>query len=593
MSRAPDLEPENLSVLGKAWAARNQDQRQALFLAQRLNIDPALAAVLAGREVDLEQAQDYLEPKLSAMPDPYVLKNMEQACILVQKALKEGQKIAIFGDYDVDGLTATTLMTRALRSVDHEPLTYIPDRFSEGYGPNIPAIHKLHGAGAQMIIFVDCGTAAVEAIAAAKELGLSVIIIDHHQGSSPLPAADALVNPNHMHDSSQLGQLCAAGVVFMFLVALFRLLRKDGYKNLPDLRSALDLVALATVCDVVPLQGLNRIFVSAGLQVIRSWENTGLRALFALSNNADQPNVSTLGFHLGPRLNAGGRIAHASAGLELLLESDPQKAAIMAATLDSLNAERQEIEASVFEQALAQLAARKDQGDPRCIFVAGEDWHEGVIGVVAGRLKELYYRPSFVFSYNGDMAKASARSIAGVDIGALVSAAKQLGLITAGGGHAMAAGLSLKREQMQAFQDFITSKMSEIDSKTLVPRLLYDDIKRIKAVNHQLYTALQRAAPYGQGNAEPRLIIPSASIKSLRAVGQTKEHFALVLQDHSGASIKAMAFRATTTGLATALQRAHKGGTFAFIGKLREDAWAGAQSVQFLLEDISETFATD
>ena len=586
MSVSPALLEVEASATGKRWEARCEDGRAAMMFAQRLQIPQSLAAVLVARGIDLKAAPGFLDPRLAAlMPSPSTLQGLDAAVELLIEAIEGKWQVARFGDYDVDGVSSVALMVRALSALGLKPLTHIPNRITEGYGPNLPALKALHSKGAKLVIMLDCGTTSFDVLEQAKTLGLKLVVIDHHQAEPRLLAVDAIVNPNRLDDESGLGSLCAAGVVFMVLVGLFRALRTQGYQELPDLRSVLDLVALATVCDVVALRGLNRAFVAQGLKVMSSWQNKGLKALFQLSKLSERPSAGALGFHLGPRINAGGRVALASAGLELLVCEDQAQAMQLAQRLDILNQERQAIEKDVLEQALEE--AEQQSGEGRFILASGEGWHEGVIGIVAGRLKERFYRPAFILSLNGESAKGSARSIPGVDIGALVTAARQAGLLLSGGGHAMAAGLSMTRANIPDFIAFLKERLKDLKDEALCPRLGIDSVLALKGVNFVLYKQLQRAAPFGQGNPEPRLVIRRCFVENLRAVGAGQDHYALRLGDGERAKLKAIAFRCAGEPLGQALQAAQKGRAYSLAGHLRDDPWAGPEAVQFIVEDAA------
>ncbi len=578
------------SASGKRWEFRGKDARQAEFLSQKLGISATLGAVLEARQIDFDYAPHFLNPRLrELMPDPSVLADMDQAAALVAGALAAGQKIALFGDYDVDGMSSTAMLRKALVAYGHEPLVYLPNRQKEGYGPNVAAMETLAGQGAELLITIDCGITAFEPLDRAKELGLQVLVLDHHKAEARLPEVDAVVNPNRIDDDSELGYLCAGGVVFLFLVALQRRLKEANFftsdRRPVDLREALDLAALATVCDVVPLVGLNRVLVKQGLSVLGQRDNIGLRALLECCRLHEALNASTLGFQLGPRLNAAGRIGSAGLGLELLTTGDFDRAQRIAQQLDRQNDERKALEAAMIEQAEDQVRHHKG----RFLVAEREGWHEGVIGIVAGRLKERYHRPALVLTWNGDEAKGSARSIPGFDLGALVLQAKHRGLLTAGGGHAMAAGLSLTREQLPAFLAFAEKQLESLDEDTMVPRLGVDAVIGLPGARIRLVEEVQQAAPFGQANPEPRFALAGVSVDHLSAVGAGKEHYRLRLsQAGQSYKLKAMAFRAAGSPLGQFLQQASAGKQpIAIAGHLRADNWSGPQAVQMLVDDVA------
>ncbi|MEX2248435.1 MAG: single-stranded-DNA-specific exonuclease RecJ, partial [Parvibaculum sp.] len=458
------------SVSGRAWVSRLADDRLALAIAQREGLPEIVARVLAGRGVAPEDCAAYLAPSLkSLMPDPRALVDMEKAAARVARAIMDGEKVAVFGDYDVDGATSSALLHRFFRAVGSELRVYIPDRIREGYGPNAPALLRLKQEGIGLVVTVDCGTMAHKALGLAADAGLPSIVIDHHQAEPALPPAYALVNPNRLDDESGLGQLAAVGVAFLFVVAINRALRDAGFyagRAEPDLMQWLDLVALGTVCDVVPLTGLNRAFVAQGLRVMARRRNVGLAALADVARMNGAPSTYHLGFLLGPRVNAGGRVGRADLGARLLVTEDEEEARALAEELNVMNAERQAIEAQVLEEALAQVEARLSASrvntPPPLILAQARGWHPGVIGIVASRLKDKYDRPTFVLAFDAKgEGKGSGRSIAGVDLGRAVTAALEAGLLVNGGGHAMAAGITLGENKLEAFEAFLTKRLEE------------------------------------------------------------------------------------------------------------------------------------
>ncbi|MEE8173642.1 MAG: single-stranded-DNA-specific exonuclease RecJ, partial [Alphaproteobacteria bacterium] len=452
------------SVSGKRWRSRLQDERAALGLAQQLEISEILARVLAARGIEAEDAERFLNPVLrDALPDPSRLRDMDKAAARLAEAIQAGEKIAVFGDYDVDGATSGALILRFLEAVGSSGAYYIPDRAREGYGPNTPALLSLAEQGVALVVTVDCGISAFEPLQAAADAGLSVIVVDHHIAEPRLPAATAIVNPNRLDDDSGLGHLAAVGVTFLLLVALNRTLRQAGHYDAacpePDLLGLLDLVALGTICDVVPLTGLNRALTVQGLKVMARRGNVGLAALSDSAGLDAAPTAYHAGFVLGPRVNAGGRVGESSLGIRLLTTSDADAAHAIAAQLGELNKQRQAIEADVLDAASAQIEARGETPAP-ILIAAGAGWHAGVVGIVASRLKERYSRPAIVIAVAGGQGKASCRSIAGVDIGAAVTAARQAGLLLNGGGHAMAAGFTVAEDQLEALGSFLMERLA-------------------------------------------------------------------------------------------------------------------------------------
>ena len=502
------------SVSGRAWVDRldTSAARNATAIGQRTGIPDILARIMAGRGVSLEAAESYLEPTIRAlMPDPSTMTGMDDLAERLARAIADNESVALFGDYDVDGACSCALMARYLRHFGIEPQVHIPDRIFEGYGPNSAAMDKLIDAGASLIITLDCGTTSEGPIAHAREKGADVLVIDHHLVDHDLPPANALVNPNRPDDISGLGYLCAAGVTFMVMVAVNRALRNRGDTGLPDLLSLLDLVALATVCDVVPLIGLNRAFVVRGLEVARRGEKPGLSAL-ALAARASGPlNPYHLGFLIGPRINAGGRIGDAALGTRLLALDDEHQAMVIAAQLDELNGERQRIEVEAVEQAAATAEAEIGSGEgPPVLVLASADWHPGVVGLIAARLRERFERPSFAIALNPDgSGTGSGRSMPGVDLGSAVIEAVEIGIIPKGGGHAMAAGVSLRPGDLGPFRSFLAEKLSaSVGVARAASALKIDAALTARGANIDLLHNLERAGsslfpPIGP--ASPRL----------------------------------------------------------------------------------------
>ncbi|MBI1262421.1 MAG: single-stranded-DNA-specific exonuclease RecJ [Rhizobiales bacterium] len=584
------------SVTGRAWIGRLEDDRQALAIAQREGIPEIVARVLAGRGVTAEETAAYLAPSLKTlMPDPSVLKDMDKAADRIARAIMDGEKVAVFGDYDVDGATSSALLHRFFRALGASLRIYIPDRIREGYGPNAPALMTLRDEGIGIIITVDCGTMAHKPLGLAADAGLEVIVIDHHQAEPALPPVYALVNPNRLDDDSGLGTLAAAGVTFLFIVAINRALRQAGFydsHDAPDLMALLDLVALGTVCDVVPLVGLNRGFVSQGLRVMAARNNIGLAALGDVSRFDGKPGTYHLGFLLGPRVNAGGRVGRSDLGARLLTTENGEEARGIAEELDVLNKERQAIEAQVLQEAMMQvedaLGASRANAMPPLIMAVGKGWHPGVIGIVASRLKDKYERPAIVIAVDAKgEGKGSGRSISGVDLGRAVTAALEAGLLVNGGGHAMAAGLTMRADKVEALNDFLAARMADSVSAASESRALrLDGAISLKGATRGLLELLERAGPYGAGNPEPRFAIPSVRVVRADLVGGA--HVRVILSGDDGGRLKGIAFRAAETPLGTALL--DKGsGLMHLAGRLKPDDWQGRQDVQLHIEDAVAT----
>ncbi|MDX1574602.1 MAG: single-stranded-DNA-specific exonuclease RecJ, partial [Kiloniellales bacterium] len=578
------------SHLGRRWESRCGDQRLAWALAQRLALPEAVGRVLAGRGLELEGIEDFLQPTLRRlMPDPFRFQDMDRAVERLRAAIEGGEAIAVFGDYDVDGATSSALLKRFLAAAGVPLRVYIPDRVRDGYGPNAPALLRLKSEGVSLVITVDCGTTAYEALATAAEAGLEVIVLDHHAAEPRLPPVHAMVNPNRLDEDGAYGQLAAVGVTFVFLVALNRALREAGWyarngRGEPDLRRWLDLVALGTVCDVVPLTGLNRAFVAQGLKVMAGRRNAGLAALADVARLDQAPGTYHAGFLLGPRVNAGGRVGRSELGARLLACDDPGEAAELAAELDGYNSERREIERAVLDQAMAQVESGQALSEG-LVLAAGEGWHPGVIGIVAGRLKERTNLPALVVALEGEVGKGSGRSVPGVDLGAAVIAARQMDLLENGGGHPMAAGLTVARDRLAELRAFLSERlarrMAEIDYR---PALGIDAVLQPGAARADLVRRLEEIGPFGVGNPEPRFVVPAAQVLGPQVVGEA--HVRATLLGSDGVRLKAIAFRALDGALGKALLRG-SGLPLHLAGKLRLDAWAGGDAVQFIIEDAA------
>ncbi|MGB0498533.1 MAG: single-stranded-DNA-specific exonuclease RecJ, partial [Rubricella sp.] len=529
-----------------------------------------------------EEAEGYLEPRLrDLMPDPSTLKDMDAAIATFCDAVTGAARIAIFADYDVDGGASAALLIDWLRLMGREATLYIPDRIDEGYGPNVPAMEELATAH-DLIVCVDCGTLSHEPIAAARAKGARVIVLDHHQGGETLPPAEAVVNPNRQDETGDLGHLCAAGVVFLMLVGANRVLRAKG-GTVPDLMAMLDLVALATVADVAPLVGLNRALVRQGLKVMARRARPGLAALADVAKITSAPTSFHLGYLLGPRVNAGGRIGAADLGARLLASSDQREAERLALELDRLNAERRAIEAAVLEEARAQAEARGADGP--LVWAAGEGWHPGVVGIVAARLKEWSNRPAVVIGIEGGEGKGSARSVTGVDLGAAIARLAQDGMIERGGGHRMAAGLTVRPEAIPAAMERLAGLLERQGAGADGPRALrIDGLIAARAADVALVERLEQAGPFGAASPAPRFALAGCRIAHVRRAGET--HLQLSLEDGSGGRIDAIAFRAFEGSLGPALEAA-RGGLVHVAGRLEIDDWGGRRRVKLRVEDAA------
>ena len=581
------------SALDRAWRDRldYEGQARALTMAQHHGFSDILSRVLAGRGVHPDQAQAFLDPTLrDLMPDPDTLAGMGQAVARIVRAVQNGETVAIFGDYDVDGASSAALLGDYFRHCGTPFLIHIPDRIFEGYGPNPEAIRALKDKGANLLITVDCGTTSHETLALAASLGLDPIVLDHHQAPEVLPEA-IIVNPNRLDDLSHLGHLCAAGVVFMTLVAVNRELKRVGFFTeahpAPDLLKGLDLVALATVADVAPLIGLNRAFVTKGLQVMRARERAGLRALVDIAGADGPPKPYHLGFLIGPRINAGGRIGDAALGAKLLMLEDDEEARAIATELDRLNRERQTIEVATVEVAEAEaLGALGLEEKGAVVITAAEGWHPGVVGLVASRLKERFRRPAFAIAMQGKTGTGSGRSITGVDLGRVVRLAVEQGLLIKGGGHAMAAGITIARENLGAFRSFMEEKLSEkVEAARSEDSLLVDAALTAGGASPELMHGLEKAGPFGAANPEPVFAFPNHRLVDAALVGANHIRFRLTSGD--GSRIDGIAFRAAEKPLGQALMQL-RGETVHAAGTLSLDRWGGRERVQLRLLDIAK-----
>lgn len=569
------------SLTGRRWVGPSVEiDRAAEALTQATGLDRALAQILARRGVPAVEAEQFLAPSLrDLLPDPRSLRDMEAAAARFLRAVKGRERIAVFADYDVDGGSSAALLIDWLRQMNREATLYVPDRIDEGYGPNVPAMQEL-GAAHDLIVCVDCGTLSHEPVAAA---GCDVVILDHHLGGETLPDCVACVNPNRQDEDGALAHLCAAAVVFLMLVEANRRARADGAERLPDLMAMLDLVALATVADVAPLTGVNRAFVRQGLVVMGRRARVGLAALADVARMDTAPSSYHLGYLLGPRINAGGRIGKADLGARLLSCTDPHEAKAMADRLNDLNAERREIEASVTAAALAQAEARGL--DAPLVWAAGEGWHPGVVGIVASRLKEATNRPAVVIGLDGDEGKGSGRSVAGVDLGASIQRLAAEALLIKGGGHKMAAGLTVARNQLEAAMERLAELLAKQGAGLGgAADLRLDGLLMPGAVSVDMIRALETAGPFGAGASAPRFAFPDVAVTFAKRVGES--HLKLRFGDGMGASLDAICFGAFDGPIGPALSQ-QSGRRFHLAGRLEVNSWGGRQSVQVRLEDAA------
>lgn len=575
------------SLTKKRWLLRAYEESHVLTFMQKLNLSPTIARFLAMRNVGLEAAPLFLEPSLrDHLPDPLLLKDMDKAVNRLLQAITSREKILVWGDYDVDGATSSALLCRFFKAIGLPVAIYIPDRIKEGYGPNIPGIEKFKAQGYTLMITVDCGTTSFDALEATN--GMDVIILDHHTAEARLPLVHAIVNPNRLDESEEasqtFGHLAAVGISYLCVIALNRALRQAGFykdKREPNLLELLDLVALGTVCDVMPLTGLNRTFVAQGLKVMAGRKNIGIRALSDRAAMNESPTPYHLGFILGPRINAGGRVGESFLGARLLSTENPEEAFEIAQKLDAYNQERRILEADALEQALVQV-------DPTApiLLVDHDNWHEGVIGIVAGRLKEKYHKPTAVIAWNREgMGKASARSIPGFDFGRFIHKAHHLGLILGGGGHGMAAGFSLRKDQLPSLKNFLTDEFNRLgDDVDLRPTLLCDGYLDFRSITQELMEEIRALSPFGMGNPNPKFIFTDVMVQSYQLIKD--QHLRCRFSQGDGVILEGMGFRLKDTSLGNVLMDASRR-PLNLMASPKLDTWGGKTKITLMIEDAT------
>ena len=578
----------SLSISGKNWILRKYNQEHLTFIKDNFSLDEITSKLLSIRNIKKEEINSFLNPSIkNFLPNPDILIDMKKSTLRTVELISKKEKIGIFGDYDVDGASSTALLGNYFSQLNLDYEIYIPDRKKEGYGPSIKSFQELIKKKVKTIFTVDCGTVSFEAISYAKKNNIDVIVLDHHQSEIKLPVAYSIINPNRLDDRSNLQYLCAAGVTFMFLVSLNRQLRsikwfqKNNVKE-PNLINFLDLVSLGTICDVVPLKGLNRALVKQGLKVLKSKKNLGLKTLLDICKIETNPSVYHLGYMLGPRINAGGRVGRCSHGAHLLLNKDPKNTFKLATELDQYNKERQLLEKDLLQKILNETS--KYLNDP-VLILSGSNWHEGVIGIVAARLKDKFNKPVIIISLEGNKGKASARSIVGFDIGSVILAATQEDILLKGGGHKMAGGFSIKVENIERFRNFVFRKFKNINEDLSSKKpLLLDSIISPSAVNIDFYNRVDLLSPFGSGNPEPKFIIENMKTINGKIVGE--KHIKSVLIGKDGTTIKSIAFNAVDNDLGGYLIKKNNK-TFNIAGKLSLNEWKGQSNVEFIIDDIS------
>ena len=576
------------SVSGKNWLFKKFNSSDVTKFTENYSLTEIVAKLLSIRKKNIDDIALFLDPKIkNLLPNPLHLKDMKSAIERTYKSIIKSELIGIFGDYDVDGASSTALLARYFLSINQKIQTYIPDRQTEGYGPNNLGFNNLISNGAKIIFTVDCGTLSFGPINFAQKLNVDVIVLDHHQSDVKLPEACAIVNPNRYDDTSELNYLCAAGVCFVFLVALNKKLRdenwfKNNNINEPNILNFLDLVSLGTVCDVVPLIGLNRAIVKQGLKIMKKRSNLGLKTLYDLCNIESQPTTFDLGFRLGPRINAGGRVGKASHGAELLISNDPEKTYQIALDLDKSNKERQAIELMLSEQINLEV---KNYHNHPVLVMSGNNWHEGIIGIVASRIKEKYNKPTILISLQQNIGKGSARSVVGFDIGSQIIKAVQCGILQKGGGHKMAGGFILKKENIPTFRDFLIKNFEKSNINSSASTNLYlDSIIAPSALNEVFFDEINCLAPFGSGNSEPKFVIENIKVISANIVGNN--HIKLVLSGKDGTVFKSLAWNAIDTPLEPFLNNKNRK-RINIAGKIHLNQWRGERKVEFIIEDIA------
>jgi single-stranded-DNA-specific exonuclease len=576
------------SLTGRRWVWRESEERIGLGISQALGLPELMGRLLAARGVSANHAPDFLDPTLRAMlPDPSCIIDMDRAAARLADAVEARECVGVFGDYDVDGACSAAIIVTVLQSLGCTVLYHVPDRLLEGYGPNPNALRGMAERGAKLLICVDCGTTGHEAFAPLHNFA-DIVVFDHHKAEGVPPKITATVNPNRLDCESGLTSICATAVAFLGCIALLRALRQRGFfKNRPepDLRETLDLVALATICDVMPLTGLNRAFVTQGLRIMAKRARPGIAALLEVAKLNDAPTAMHCGFALGPRINASGRIAESDMGLRLLLAEDGDAARELAETLDSVNRQRQVVEAGILQSAMAVAESQVIAGHP-VILLAQDGWHPGVVGIVAGRIKEKFNRPALVAGISDGLAKGSGRSVPGLDLGAAIIAARQSGLLTTGGGHAMAAGFSLPSESLAGLHAFLDERLAEATILPSAADLTLEGILAVSGADAALAQMVARLGPFGTGNEEPLFVLPHARVVKTDRIGKDGNTIRAMIEGEGGGRLKALLFRAKDGELANALSRAGDA-PLHIAGYLRAETWNGRTTAGFFVTDAA------
>ena len=577
----------SLSVTGKNWIFNKFNNEDLEYIKLNFNLDEIIAKLLAIKKINKKDIKNYLNPSIkNIIPNPDTMIDMSKATKRTLKAIMSNQKIGIFGDYDVDGASSTAMLGRYFSELKQNFNIYIPDRKLEGYGPNIKGFDELIKKGSELIFTVDCGTLSFEPIEYAYNKKIDVLVLDHHQSEVRLPLAHSIVNPNRLDDKSKLNYLCAAGVCFMFLISLNRELRKNNWFKdhdvvEPNLIDYLDLVSLGTVCDVVPLVELNRAIVKQGLKVLKAKKNIGLKTLFDICKVETHPTPYHLGYVIGPRINAGGRVGKCSHGANLLLNENSRKAFQLASELNDFNKERQILESHLLKEVLQNTKNTKDP----VIILFGKNWHEGIIGIIASRIKDKFNKPTIIISLNDNVGKASARSISGFDIGSIILAAVQDNILLKGGGHKMAGGFSIEESKIEIFKNFIIKRFEKkMNNLSNINNLYLDAIISTSALNLEFFEKVDTLSPFGSGNPEPKFLLENLKVVKSFIVGE--KHIKSILMSNDGLSIKTISFNSIDSDLGQFLL-VNKTNSFNIAGKLSLNEWKGEKNVEFIIDDIS------
>ncbi len=574
----------NHSVQGKEWVLKEYDKNLVELISKNYNLDFFISKLLAIKNINTNDIDNFLNPRIkNFLPNPYIFKDMEKGLTLLSEHIKKNNKICIFGDYDVDGATSSSMMSRYLKFLSIDHLVFIPDRQKDGYGPSIATFENIINQNVSLIIALDCGTTSFEAIDFAKSKNIDVIVIDHHKSQENFPKADAIINPNRVDENGEYYYLCAAGVLFIFLVGLNSFLRETNFfsenkTSEPDLLNFLDLVMMGTVCDVVPLINLNRAFVNQGLKIASKRENLGLKTLVDFSKIRKKLSTYEVGYVLGPKINAGGRIGKSKLGYNLLTTDDAESAYLISSELDSLNMKRKDLEKKILDEAI--ILAEKNINDP-IIFLVKNDWHEGLIGIVASRLKDHFHKPTFIISQSGNLCKGSARSVYGFDIGMAITKCKQMNIILKGGGHPMAGGFSLNDNELENFKNELITIFKKYKKNTENTILYIDSYLDSSAINQDLVNKLDCLEPYGSGNREPLFAFENFEVS--KVIETNNNHVKVVLKK-GNFYLDAISFNSKNTDIGNYLMNYKK--SFNVAGKIKLNEWNDRSKIELVVEDI-------